>query len=61
MAVDDVVEMIATYSAVITAAPDQRLALLEATRARIAARFPGAAEIDVPIRTWCFRADRLAR
>jgi len=61
MRVDDVVDMVATYSAVITADTDTRTALLDATRARLDARFPGATEIGLPIRTWCFRADRVSR
>jgi SAM-dependent methyltransferase len=61
MLVEDVVEMVATYSAVITSPGAERTALLDSTRAKLAVRFPGEAEIDVPMRTWCYRADRLAR
>lgn len=61
MPVDDVVEMIATYSAVITSPGPQRDALLDAARAKLAERFPGEVEIEVPMRTWCYRADRVSR
>jgi SAM-dependent methyltransferase len=61
MPVEDVVEMVATYSAVITSPGPQRTSLLDTTRAKLNQRFPGASEIDVPIRTWCYRADRIPR
>ena len=61
MPVDDVVEMVATYSAVITAGADVRSALLASTRDKLAARFPGRAEIDVPMRSWCWRGERIPR
>jgi SAM-dependent methyltransferase len=61
MLLEDVVEMVATYSAVITAAADQRLQLLDATRGKLTTRFPGQAEIDVPMRSWCWRGARLPR
>jgi SAM-dependent methyltransferase len=61
MALEDVVEMVATYSAVITAASEIRDRLLDTARAKLQARFPGQSEIDVPMRTWCWRADRIPR
>jgi hypothetical protein len=61
MLLDDVVDMIATYSAVITAPEKERHAILDAAGSTLAARFPGADVIPVPIRTWCWRADRVAR
>jgi len=36
-------------------------ALVAEEIAWLAARFPGATEIDLPMRTWCWRADRVAR
>lgn len=59
MASDDVVEMLTTYSGYITAAPAEKAAVLERGRAVVARHFPGATEIDVPIRSWCWRADRV--
>jgi SAM-dependent methyltransferase len=61
MTVDDVIGMLATYSGAITASPQQRAAALAAARAVLEQRFPGAGEIDVPMRSQCFRADRRVR
>lgn len=61
MTVEDVVAMLATYSRVIVAAPEDRAQWLAQARADLAARFPGAATIDVPMRSWCWRAERIAR
>jgi SAM-dependent methyltransferase len=61
MSLADVVEMVATYSAVITAGEDQRLEVLDAARDKLTRRFPGETEIDVPMRSWCWRGDRIAR
>jgi SAM-dependent methyltransferase len=61
MTVGDIVGMLATYSRVITASPQERAAGLDRARAALAQRFPGDGEIDVPMRSWCWRADRTAR
>jgi hypothetical protein len=61
MTVGDVVDLLATYSGVITASPADRAARLTGARAALRERFPGATEIEVPIRAWCWRADRAAR
>ena len=61
MTVDDFVGMLATYSGTITASPQEREVTLARARAVLERRFPGMAEIDVPMRSWCFRAGRLAR
>jgi SAM-dependent methyltransferase len=61
MTVDAVVGMLATYSGVITASAEDRATLLARARTMLEQRFPGASEIDVPMRTWCWRADRLER
>jgi SAM-dependent methyltransferase len=57
----DIVDMLTTYSAVITADPQA----VERGRARAAAaigeQFPGAATIEVPMRSHCWRADRIVR
>jgi len=57
----DFVDMLATYSSAITANPQERAVALDRARAVLERRFPGAAEIDVPMRSWCYRAGRLAR
>ncbi len=57
----DVVEMLTTYSRVITAsAQDRELGRARATAA-LADLFPGASHIDVPMRARCWRADRVDR
>ncbi len=61
MAVDDVIGMLATYSGAITATPQQREAGLAHARDMLQRHFPGAAEIDVPMRSQCFRASRRSR
>jgi SAM-dependent methyltransferase len=61
MTVDDVVAMLGTYSRAIVASPDDRARSLAEARAVLEARFPGADAIDIPMRAWCWRADRIAR
>jgi SAM-dependent methyltransferase len=61
MTVDDIVGMLATYSRVITASPQDRAAGLDRARAALDQRFPGAGQVEVPMRSWCWRADRVAR
>jgi SAM-dependent methyltransferase len=61
MTVEDVVAMLGTYSRVIVASPDDRAQRLADARAALEARFPGAEVIDIPMRAWCWRADRIAR
>lgn len=61
MAVDDLVAMLSTYSGTITASAEEREARLTRARAVLDEHFPGAAEVDVPMRAACFRADRSAR
>jgi hypothetical protein len=59
MSVDDLVASLGTYSGLITATDAERRAGLERARAAIEGRFPGEATIGVPIRSWCWRADRV--
>ncbi len=61
MAIGDVVDLLATYSGVITASPEDRAAGLARARSALQERFPGATEIDVPLRASCWRADRASR
>jgi SAM-dependent methyltransferase len=59
--VDALVAMLGTYSGVITATPAEQAAGLDRARAALDALFPGASEIDVPMRAGCWRADRVPR
>jgi SAM-dependent methyltransferase len=61
MTVDDFVDMMATYSAVITASEEERTAELARVRAELERLFPGASTIDLPMRARCWRADRVPR
>ena len=61
MTAGDFVDMLATYSGVITASREERAAALATAQSMLAERFPGASEIDVPMRAWCWRADRTPR
>ena len=61
MAVEDVVAMAATYSAVITASAEDREVVLSRARVAVDEQFGGAPVIDFPMRTWAWRADRVAR
>ncbi len=61
MTISDILGMLATYSRFITASPPDRAAGLARARAALEQRFPGAGEIDVPMRSWCWRADRVDR
>jgi hypothetical protein len=61
MTVEDVVAMLGTYSRAIVASPEDRSHGLADARAALEARFPGADTIDVPMRAWCWRADRIPR
>ena len=61
MAAGSLLELFGTYSNMITAdAQDRDAALAYAARA-LAERYPGASEIDVPMASWCWRADRTSR
>jgi SAM-dependent methyltransferase len=61
MSADALIDMLGTYSGVITASPADRTAGLARARAALDELFPGASEIDVPMRAGCWRADRIAR
>jgi SAM-dependent methyltransferase len=56
-----VVAMLGTYSRAIIASPDDRATALADARAALDARLPGADTIDVPMRAFCWRADRITR
>jgi SAM-dependent methyltransferase len=57
----ELVEMLATHSRVIAASPLDRERGSARARAAIDELFPGAQSIDVPMRSRCWRADRVAR
>ena len=61
MSPGDFAAMFATYSGVITAGPAERAAVLGEIQEAVAGMFPGAAEIEVPMRSRTWRADRLPR
>ena len=58
LAVDDVVEWLATNSSFITASAADRAAGLDRCRAALLRRTGGAEVIEMPMRSWCWRADR---
>lgn len=58
MRVEEIVELLSTYSELIVSTPAEREETLDRSRAVLAERFPGARELDVPMRSWCWRADR---
>lgn len=61
MKIDDVVAMVGTYSRVIIASPAERAERLANARSALHERFPGAEAIDVPMKSRCWRADRIPR
>ncbi len=61
MTIDDAVAMLGTYSRFLVASPDDRARRLTEARAALAARFPGADTVEMPMQARCWRADRLAR
>jgi SAM-dependent methyltransferase len=60
MPVDDFIDLLATYSALITASDQDRAADLGRVRSEVDRRFPGGGPIEVPMRTRCWRADRVS-
>jgi hypothetical protein len=61
MPVTDIVDMLGTYSGVITASPELRDIGRARAAAALAEQFPGAAELEMPMRSRCWRAGRLGR
>jgi SAM-dependent methyltransferase len=59
--VDDVVEWLATNSAFITASAADRAAGLARCRAALLGRTAGAETIEMPMRSWCWLAERASR
>lgn len=61
MTVPDLLDWLGTYSWVITASDEAKAAGRSRAAAALADRFPGASEIEVPMRSRCWRADRVPR
>jgi len=61
MTISGAVAMLGTYSGLITASPQDRAVTFDRLRAALEQWFPGADEIEVPMRSVCWRADRTAR
>jgi SAM-dependent methyltransferase len=61
MDVDDVVDWLATNSVFITASPADREAGLARCRAALLAQATADSRVEMPLRSWCWRADRLPR
>jgi len=61
MDVDDVVDWLATNSVFITAKPADRGAGLARCRAALLAHAADGSRVEMPLRSWCWRADRLPR
>lgn len=61
MTVPDLVDWLTTYSRVITASDDAKAAGRARATAALSAQFPGASQIEVPMRSHCWRADRIPR
>jgi SAM-dependent methyltransferase len=59
MRISELVDMMGTYSGIITASPQDAAARLARIQAALERRFPDAGVIDVPMRSWCWRAGRL--
>jgi SAM-dependent methyltransferase len=61
MSVDDAVDWLGTYSGVITAPPAERAAGLASAREALLRRADGDGMIEIPMRSTCWRADRVPR
>jgi SAM-dependent methyltransferase len=61
MTVPDLVDWLTTYSRVIAASDEIKAAGRVRAAAALAEEFPGASTIDVPMRSRCWRADRVPR
>jgi SAM-dependent methyltransferase len=61
MTIPDLVEWLTTYSRVITASDEVKAAGRAMATAALREQFPGATAIEVPMRSRCWRVDRLPR
>jgi hypothetical protein len=61
MTVPDLVDWLTTYSRIIIASDEVKSAGRARAAAALADLFPGATQIDVPMLSLCWRADRAPR
>jgi hypothetical protein len=61
MPVPDLVDWLMTYSRVITASDEVKAAGRARAEAALAAQFPARDLVEVPMRSRCWRADRVSR
>lgn len=61
LTIDDTLDWLATSSLVITADPAERAAGRARSRATLAARSADGRLVEMPLRSWCWQADRLPR
>jgi SAM-dependent methyltransferase len=61
MTAGDFTDLLGTYSMLITASEQDRAADLDWVRSELDRLFPGGGPIEVPMRSRCWRADRLSR
>jgi len=61
LTIDDTLDWLATSSRFITASDSDRSAALGRLRVSLAARSEADGLIEMPLRSWCWRADRLPR
>jgi SAM-dependent methyltransferase len=61
MTVPDLLDWLMTYSRVITASNDVKVAGRARAETAVAEQFPGAELVEVPMRSRCWRADRVHR
>jgi SAM-dependent methyltransferase len=61
MTIGHIVDMLGTYSGLITATAEERAAGLARAGSALQERSAGAGTIDMPMRAWCWREDRAKR
>jgi hypothetical protein len=61
MTVDDTIDWLATYSGLITAPAGERAAALGRAREALLRRAGTDGKIEMPLRSACWRADRVCR
>jgi SAM-dependent methyltransferase len=61
LTIEDTLDWLATSSGIITAGPAEREAGLARSRAALTARSADGRLVEMPLRSWCWQADRLRR